>query len=70
MTVKVENLTKKFDDKVILNNISFTVNTGEILAIVFASLGALGIVFIFVYFFVLRERIFKKQIREIADFQP
>ncbi|MCR5260739.1 MAG: ATP-binding cassette domain-containing protein [Candidatus Gastranaerophilales bacterium] len=34
MTVKIENLTKKFGDKVILNNISFTVNTGEILAIV------------------------------------
>lgn len=34
MSIKVENLTKKFDDKVILDNISFTVNTGEILAIV------------------------------------
>lgn len=34
MTIKVENLTKKFNDKIILNNISFTVNTGEILAIV------------------------------------
>ncbi len=34
MTIKVEHLTKKFDDKVIIDDISFTVNTGEILAIV------------------------------------
>ena len=34
MTLKVEHLTKKFDDKVILDDISFEVKTGEILAIV------------------------------------
>ena len=34
MTIKIEHLTKKFDDRVILDDISFTVNTGEILAIV------------------------------------
>ena len=34
MALTVEHLTKKFDDKVILDDISFTVNTGEILAIV------------------------------------
>lgn len=34
MTLKIEHLTKKFDDKVILDDISFEVKTGEILAIV------------------------------------
>lgn len=34
MSVKVENLTKKFDDKKILDNISFEVKDGESLAIV------------------------------------
>lgn len=34
MSIKVENLTKSFNEQVILDNISFTVNTGEILAIV------------------------------------
>ena len=34
MGLIVEHLTKKFDDKVILDDISFNVNTGEILAIV------------------------------------
>jgi len=34
MTLTVEHLTKKFDDKVILDDISFSVKKGEILAIV------------------------------------
>ena len=34
MTLKIEHLTKKFDDKVILDDISFSVGKGEILAIV------------------------------------
>ena len=34
MSIKVHNLTKKFDNKVILDNISFEVNNGEILSIV------------------------------------
>ena len=29
--LKVENITKKFSDKVILDNISFDINKGEIL---------------------------------------
>ena len=34
MAIKIEHLTKKFDEKVILDDISFEVKTGEILAIV------------------------------------
>ncbi len=34
MTIKVEHLSKKFDDIIILDDISFTVNTGEILGII------------------------------------
>ncbi len=34
MSVKIENLTKIFDDKKVLDNISFDVKTGEVLAIV------------------------------------
>ena len=34
MTLKVEHLTKKFDDKVILDDISFEIRTGEMFAIV------------------------------------
>ena len=32
--LKVENITKKFSDKVILDNISFDINKGEILSII------------------------------------
>ena len=32
--IKVENLIKKFDDKTVLNDISFEVKDGETLAIV------------------------------------
>ena len=38
---------------------------GGIVAIVLGSLAVLAIIFFVVYFFILRERIFKKQIREI-----
>lgn len=34
MSIKVKNLIKQFDDKVVINDISFEVNDGEILAIV------------------------------------
>ena len=34
MSIKVENLTKEFDGKKVLNNISFEVDSGEILSIV------------------------------------
>ncbi len=34
MSIEVRNLIKKFDDKVVINDISFHVNNGEILAIV------------------------------------
>ncbi len=34
MSIEVKNLVKKFDDKVVINDISFKVNDGEILAIV------------------------------------
>ena len=34
MSIVVKNLTKKFDDKTVLNNISFSANDGETLAIV------------------------------------
>ncbi|MBQ2645209.1 ATP-binding cassette domain-containing protein [bacterium] len=34
MAIKVENLTKKFNDRIVLDNISFSVDDGEILAIV------------------------------------
>ena len=34
MAVKIEHLTKKFEDKTILDDISFEVKDGEILAIV------------------------------------
>jgi phospholipid/cholesterol/gamma-HCH transport system ATP-binding protein len=34
MTLTVEHLTKKFDDKTIIDDISFSVKTGEILALV------------------------------------
>ena len=34
MTIKVENLTKEFDGRKVLDNISFTVEQGEILSIV------------------------------------
>ena len=34
MAIKVQNLTKVFDDKKVLDNISFTVEEGEILSIV------------------------------------
>ena len=34
MSIEVKNLIKKFDDKVVINNISFKVDDGEILAIV------------------------------------
>ena len=38
---------------------------GGIVAIVLGSLAGLAIIFFVIYFFILRERIFKKQIREI-----
>ena len=38
---------------------------GGIVAIVLGSLAVLAIIFFVIYFFILRERIFKKQIREI-----
>lgn len=34
MSIKVENLTKEFDGRKVLNNISFTVESGEVLSIV------------------------------------
>lgn len=34
MSIRVENLTKEFDDRKVLDNISFTVEQGEILSIV------------------------------------
>ena len=34
MSIEVKNLVKKFDDRVVINDISFKVNDGEILAIV------------------------------------
>lgn len=34
MSIEVKNLVKKFEDKVVINDISFKVNDGEILAIV------------------------------------
>ena len=34
MSIRVENLTKEFDGKKVLNNISFTVEEGEVLSIV------------------------------------
>ena len=34
MSIKVENLTKEFDGRKVLNNISFTVEQGEVLSIV------------------------------------
>lgn len=34
MSIEVKNLVKKFDDKVVINNISFKVDDGEVLAIV------------------------------------
>ena len=34
MAIKVQNLTKVFDNKKVLDNISFTVEEGEILSIV------------------------------------
>ena len=34
MSIEVKNLIKKFDDKVVINNISFKVDDGEVLAIV------------------------------------
>ena len=34
MSIKVENLTKEFDGRKVLDNISFTVEQGEVLSIV------------------------------------
>ena len=34
MSIKVQNLTKEFDGKKVLDNISFSVEEGEILSIV------------------------------------
>ena len=34
MSIEVRNLVKKFDDKVVIDDISFKVDDGEILAIV------------------------------------
>ena len=34
MSIRVENLTKEFDERKVLNNISFTVEEGEVLSIV------------------------------------
>ncbi len=34
MTIEVKNLVKEFDDKRVIDNVSFTVNDGEVLAIV------------------------------------
>ena len=34
MSIEVRNLVKKFEDKTVINDISFKVNDGEILAII------------------------------------
>lgn len=34
MSIKVANLVKKFDDKTVIDDVSFTVNDGEVLAVV------------------------------------
>ena len=37
MTIKLSNLSKKFGDTVVLNDVSLTVNPGDVLALIGAS---------------------------------